>query len=87
MSKSTGIRPAIPTQAPPSAISDADRARVDAMADLMLTTALEVLQAAHETAFGILGDANELCTAAGTELPSKVSELYAYLLPRQAVSR
>lgn len=75
------------TQAFSEALTDAERAQADRMADLMLSAALEVLQAAHQTAIGILGDASELCTATGRDLPPKASELYAYLLPRQVVSR
>lgn len=77
----------IMTQAFADALTAADRARVDSRADLMLSTALAVLQAAHETALGILGDTNDLCTATGRELPPKAFELYAYLLPRQAATR
>lgn len=82
-----GRTPPIMSHTFAEALTDADRAQADHMADLMLSTALEVLQAAHKTAIGILGDASDLCTKTGRDLPPKASELYAYLLPRQVVSR
>lgn len=82
-----GRTPPIMSHTFAEALTDAERAQADHMADLMLSTALEVLQTAHQTALGILGDASDLCTATGRDLPPKASELYAYLLPRQVVSR
>lgn len=81
-----GRTPPIMSHTFAEALTDAERAQAGHMADLMLSTALEILQAAHQTALGILGDASEFCTATGRDLPPKASELYAYLLPRQVVS-
>jgi hypothetical protein len=74
------------SQAFAESLTTAERDRVDALVTFMLSTALDVIKGANETAIGILGDAHDLCMATGTDLPPQAVELYAYLLPRQAVS-